>query len=108
MVGQGPNSAGVEHINRGYWQNAYVDDYSLWVQSGAVQTSLYPTGNAPFGTPAYHSLSVPRTDVFRTWPRASIARKLATFVFLGVKFLWYAVRGRIEHLWHRVRNWRRR
>jgi hypothetical protein len=78
MVGQRPNSTVMEYIDRGYWQYAYVDDYSLWVQSGAVQTSLYPTGNAPFVTPAYHSLSMPRTDVFRTWPRASIARKLGT------------------------------
>jgi hypothetical protein len=91
VLGRRPNSATMEQIDRAYWQFAKVEGDRLRDRRNTQQTVLIRTGEPAAGLQAYFDLGVPRIDVRRTWPRASIFRKVATRLYVWGKRRWYAL-----------------
>jgi hypothetical protein len=98
FIGTAPNVATAVEIDLTYWQYAFFDEKRIWDRQNNIFTTVsysYPlipgVGNYQFG-------NAPRVDVIRTWPRASMLRKVLTKIFLFLKFRWYWIYGMVSKI----------
>ena len=95
ITGQLPNSSNPVTIPARYWQLAQFS--KLVTLTYGLQTDADPN---PF-EPRFKHVRVSESDLYEVWPRASIARKLTTVVYVWCKKRWYAVTGKAARLmWH--------
>jgi hypothetical protein len=87
-------------IGRGYWHDAQLYP-AIGTSFGLSTTSRR---NARPSTPRLTHLSVSTDDLYEQWPRASMARKVAVWLWVGMKLAWYRSTRRHAHAGGHPRN----
>jgi hypothetical protein len=94
FIGTLPNTAREVEIDPSYWRHIGIDDRRIW-DSRNHRFTWFPT-SAPSvpGLMHYDYGKAPRIHVMRTWPRASVARKLWALTWVAIKKRWWWIRAK--------------
>jgi len=95
FIGTPPNTARAVEIDMSYWQYSFFDRNRIWDERNNFFTEVSYSHPLIPGVANYQFGRAPRIDVMRTWPRASLVRKLWALTWVATKKRWWWLKAKV-------------